>query len=96
MFFSYFAGHGTIMLGNIFYHLAVFFPGCRQPSRIMHGNRTETQHLFPQIMKNIDQTLISAGMVQNIMKPDIRINDFVKFIIGHIFVNFHQNAFQTF
>ena len=33
-----FAGHGTVVVGNVFHHLPMFFPRRCQAAGIVHGN----------------------------------------------------------
>ena len=91
-----FAGHGTIMVGNVLYHLPVFFPRRCQAAGIVHGNRTEAQHLFTQIIEYIDEALVPAGMIKDVMKTDISIDDLVEFVVVDIFVDLDENPFQVF
>ena len=96
MLLGHFPGHGTIVFSNVFDHLPMFFPGRGQAARIVHGNRTETQHLFPEVIQYIDEPVIAAGVIEDVVETDIGIDDLIKFVIVDIFVDLDENPFQVF
>ena len=90
MLLGHFPGHGTIVFGNVFDHLPMFFPGRGQAARIVHGNGTEAQHLFAQIVEDIDEALVTAGVIEDVVETDIGIDDLIKFVIVDIFVDLER------
>lgn len=91
-----FAGHGTVVIGNVFHHLPMFFPRRCQAAGIVHGNGAEAQHLFAQIIEYIDEALVPAGMIEDVMEPDVGIDDLIEFVVVDIFVYFDEDPFQVF
>ena len=81
-----FAGHGTVVIGNVFHHLPMFFPRRCQAAGIVHGNGAEAQHLFAQIIEYIDEALVPAGMIEDVMETDVGIDDLIEFVVVDIFV----------
>ena len=91
-----FAGHGTVVVGNVFHHLPMFFPRRCQAAGIVHGNGAEAQHLFAQIIEYIDEALVPAGMIEDVVETDVGIDDLIEFVVVDIFVDFDEDPFQVF
>ena len=62
----------------------------------MHGNGAEAQHLFAQIIEYIDEALVPAGMIEDVMETDVGIDDLIEFVVVDIFVDFDEDPFQVF
>lgn len=62
----------------------------------MHGNGAKAQHLFAQIIQDIDQSLITAGMIQDVVEADVGIDDLIELVVVDIFIDLDENPFQIF